>query len=76
MARIGAPYGERHGKGSRYPDWLVKAVRMEHYDYGEPVAEISRILAIPEETIRDWVSFKTRVHGVYEERQQAQAGRE
>lgn len=56
-----APRGERHGKGKKYPDWLVQAVIMEHIDFGEPVQEISRILSIPERTINDWIGFRTRV---------------
>jgi transposase-like protein len=62
MKKMGAPYGERHGKGKKYPDWLVKAVRMEHYDFGESVSEISRILSIPESTVRQWVNFYSRTH--------------
>ena len=56
-----APRGEKHGKGKAYPDWLVLAVIAEHFDFGEPVKEIARILSIPECTVRDWVSFRTRV---------------
>ena len=62
MSRMGPPGGERHGQGKRYPDWLITAVRMEHYDYGESIGEIARILSIPYDTVKDWVSFNTRVH--------------
>lgn len=62
MSRIGAPFGERHGKGKKYPDWLIQAVRMEHYDFGEPVMEIVRILNIPEATVRQWINFYSRTH--------------
>jgi len=58
--RMGAPYGEKHGKGKKYPDWLVKAVRMEHYDFAEPVKEISTVLGIPESTVRQWVNYYSR----------------
>lgn len=58
--RMGPPGGERHGKGKAYPDWLIKAVRMEHYDYGVPVMDIVRILNIPESTVRQWVNFYSR----------------
>ena len=58
---MGAPRGEKHGKGKKYPDWLVKAVRMEHYDYGVSCREISEILSIPYDTITDWVGFHTRI---------------
>ena len=62
VLRIGASYGEKHGKGKKYPDWLITAVRMEHYDFGVPVVEISEILNIPESTVRQWVNFYSRVH--------------
>jgi hypothetical protein len=62
MSKMGAPYGERHGNGKKYPDWLIKAVRMEYYDFGESVVEISRILKIPESTVRHWVLFYHRTH--------------
>jgi hypothetical protein len=58
--KMGAPYGEKHGKGKVYPNWLVAAVISEHYDFGEPVKEIARILNISEYTIRSWVSYQTR----------------
>lgn len=59
--KMGPPCGERHGKGKRYPDWLVAAVRMEHYDYGVSVKEIVEILNIPEATVRQWINFYSRV---------------
>lgn len=59
---MSAPRGEKHGKGKKYPDWLIKAVRMEHYDFGEPVSSISIILGIPESTVRQWVNFYSRAH--------------
>ena len=59
---MGPPPGELHGKGKAYPDWLIEAVRMEHYDFGVSVKEISETLSIPEFTVRDWVAFKTRVN--------------
>jgi transposase len=58
---VGAPRGERYGKGKKYPDWLVKAVLMEHYDYGVSRRELSKILNIPYDTITDWVGYQTRV---------------
>lgn len=62
MKKNGAPYGERNGRGKKYPDWLIQAVRMEHYDNGVPVSEISIILKIPESTVRQWINFNCRAH--------------
>ena len=58
---MSAPHGEKHGKGKKYPDWLVTAVRMEYYDFGASCREISRILNIPYDTVTDWIGFHTRV---------------
>ncbi len=58
---MSAPYGEKHGNGKKYPDWLVKAVRMEHHDFGEPVKEISTVLGIPDFTVRQWVNYYSRL---------------
>lgn len=62
MKKNGAPYGERHGKGKAYPDWLIEAVRMEFYDFDKTITDISDTLSIPYDTVKDWVGFNTRVH--------------
>ena len=57
----GAPYGERHGKAT-HPDSVVAEVRNRYFDQGHSVKAMSKELGIPYWTMRDWVSFKTRVH--------------
>lgn len=61
MSRMGAPYGERHGK-AKVPDSIVREIRDRHYDNGDPIPELAREYNIPYYTVRDWVQFRTRVH--------------
>ena len=61
MAKMGAPYGIRHGRAT-VPDSTVREIKDRFYDQSETVKAMAAEYGIPEYTIRDWVSFKTRVH--------------
>ena len=61
MSKMGAPYGIRHGKAT-VPDSVIKKIRNRFYDKGASIKKMAVEFKISEYTIRDWVSFKTRVH--------------
>ena len=61
VAKMGAPYGERHGKVT-HSDAVVREIRERYYDKGEKVLALSKEFGISEFTLWDWVRFNTRVH--------------
>ncbi len=58
-----APSGHRcgasHPRGRKYPDALVAEARRRHRQ-GIGITTLSRLLAVPERTLADWISYATR----------------
>jgi len=61
MKKMGAPYGERHGK-AKIPDSTVKQIRDRYFDNAELPSALSAEYGISINTVWDWLKFKTRVH--------------
>ena len=61
MAKMGAPYGIKHGKAIVL-DSTVKEIRDRYYDKGHTVRKMAKEYGISENTIWDWIKYFTRVH--------------
>lgn len=55
------PAGQQHHR-ARYSNALVESARQMHDD-GASRREIARALGVPDNTVRDWLDYRTRVYG-------------
>lgn len=61
MTKVGAPFGERHGKAA-LTDEQVEAIRAEHAPrkHGKGYGSLAKKYNVGESTIRDIVNYFTR----------------
>ncbi len=59
MAKMGAPYGERHGKGKKYSDALVQEC-VSRWEAGESPKALAEEKGVNINTLFDWLKGYTR----------------